>query len=330
MTDTNSWSISFLDQYYDIVQTPNNNLRIDLSASRMLIATHPTQLTKFYINSTLFDQTLCTSPVSSGRDDLITKILALSAGSAVDTNVNVVSSVPISINNFPVNQPVTVSPNPLPVSGTVAVTQSTSPWVTSGSSTVSGTVAVSNFPITQPVSGTVSSTQGTSPWVTSGTVAVSNFPATQPVSISSPIPLQVQETGISTGVLSFSQQVTTTTASSAVFLLGLRVVSATQITINSISMAKTQGITGTSISICDVYYNPTVTGGTWTSITGSIVQFQNLPSTSGGMVMHTTNFINEQTVYPSIIIPNGAQIVLVVEQFSAGTLWFSINWSEQH
>lgn len=63
----------------------------------------------------------------------------------------------------------------------VAVTQSTSPWV------VSGTVAVSNFPATQPVSGTVTALQGTSPWVVGdgggsltvdGTVAVSNFPAT--------------------------------------------------------------------------------------------------------------------------------------------------------
>ncbi len=41
----------------------------------------------------------------------------------------------------------------VPVSGTVAVTQSTSPWVTSGTSTVSGTVTAN---------------QGTSPWVVSG------------------------------------------------------------------------------------------------------------------------------------------------------------------
>lgn len=61
----------------------------------------------------------------------------------------------------------------------VAVTQTTSPWVVSGSgnftvvqataanlnATVTGTVAVSNFPATQPVSGTVTVNQGTSPWV---------------------------------------------------------------------------------------------------------------------------------------------------------------------
>ena len=55
-------------------------------------------------------------------------------------------------------------PNP------IGVTQSTSPWV------VSGTVSVGNFPATQPVSGTVAATQGTSPWVVDGSGVV------QPVS----------------------------------------------------------------------------------------------------------------------------------------------------
>ena len=52
-----------------------------------------------------------------------------------------------------------VIPNPLPVSGTVAVSNlpATQP--------VSGTVGVNNFPATQPVSGTVAVTQSTSPWV---------------------------------------------------------------------------------------------------------------------------------------------------------------------
>jgi hypothetical protein len=72
------------------------------------------------------------------------------------------------------------------VTGTVAVTQSTSPWVVSGTVTanagtgtftVGGTVAVSNFPASQVVTlasttitGTVAVTQSTSPWVVSGTV----------------------------------------------------------------------------------------------------------------------------------------------------------------
>lgn len=89
----------------------------------------------------------------------------------------------VSVSNFPATQPVsgTVTVNqgtspwvvttPPPttsvavssVAGTVAVTQSTSPWVVSGSGTftIGGTVAVSNFPATQPVSGTVTANAGT-------------------------------------------------------------------------------------------------------------------------------------------------------------------------
>ena len=44
---------------------------------------------------------------------------------------------------------------------------------------VSGTIAISNFPVTQPVS---------------GTIAVSNFPATQPVSIAATVPVSVAAT----------------------------------------------------------------------------------------------------------------------------------------
>lgn len=57
-----------------------------------------------------------------------------------------------------------------PVSGTVTVAQ---PTAGNLNATVTGSVSVSNFPVTQPVSGTVSATQGTSPWVVSGTVTTS-------------------------------------------------------------------------------------------------------------------------------------------------------------
>lgn len=89
--------------------------------------------------------------------------------------------------------------NPIPVSGTVAVSNFPATQV------VSGTVNIGTIPEVEikndtgnpvPVSGTVSATQGTSPWVVSGavtvsdgsgpltvdgTVAVSNFPASQTV-----------------------------------------------------------------------------------------------------------------------------------------------------
>jgi len=124
--------------------------------------------------------------VDSATNALLVKVVNPGGGASSDVNIAAVGGIAIGAT--------------VPVSGTVAVTQSTSPWV------VSGTVAVSNFPATQvvdqgtspwvvgdgggslTVDGTVSVTQGTSPWVVGGTVAatqsgawsvaVSNFPAT--------------------------------------------------------------------------------------------------------------------------------------------------------
>lgn len=59
---------------------------------------------------------------------------------------------------------------------------------------VSGTVAVSNFPVTQPVSGTVAVSNFPVTQPVSGTVAVSNFPATQPVSIASTVAVTMPDT----------------------------------------------------------------------------------------------------------------------------------------
>lgn len=100
-------------------------------------------------------------------------------------NVNVTNSIPVTI------------PTPVPV------TQSTTPWITDSSGTiqpVSGTVAVSNFPVVQTVAisqtGTnndvevvngagaaaVNIQDGGNSITVDGTVAISNFPATQPIS----------------------------------------------------------------------------------------------------------------------------------------------------
>jgi len=86
-----------------------------------------------------------------------------------------------------------IEPVAVTVSGTVAVSNfpATQPVsiagtvLTDGSAhtqPVSGTVAVSNFPATQPVSGTVAVSNFPATQPVSGSVAVSNFPATQPVS----------------------------------------------------------------------------------------------------------------------------------------------------
>jgi hypothetical protein len=117
----------------------------------------------------------------AGGKDGSGNLRALSVDTTGDLNTNVL--------NFPSTFGVTQSTSPWVVSGTVATTQSTSPWVVSGTvaATQSGawstgrtwsllnttdSVNVGNFPATQAV------TQSTSPWVVSGTVNVGNFPTT--------------------------------------------------------------------------------------------------------------------------------------------------------
>lgn len=91
----------------------------------------------------------------------------------------------ISVNNFPVTQPVsgnlgrtwTLSgaTDVVQISGTVPVS-----FATGGTQQVSGTVLVGNFPSVQQVSGTVNVTPH-SVTVSSGSIGVANFPASQVV-----------------------------------------------------------------------------------------------------------------------------------------------------
>lgn len=79
------------------------------------------------------------------------------------------------------------SATPLPVAATGTVAVSNFPVSFSISNfpatqPVSGAVSVSNFPATQPVSGTVAVSNFPATQPVSGAVSVSNFPATQPVS----------------------------------------------------------------------------------------------------------------------------------------------------
>lgn len=121
---------------------------------------------------------------------------ALAAGSTpvVLTAAQLITLTPlssVSVSNFPATQP---------ISGTVAVTQSTSPWVISGAvtstpsgtQTVSGSVSVSNFPASQAVTGTF-------------------FQTTQPVSLST-----VPQAALPSA--EFNGQTTGTTAGTAVQL----------------------------------------------------------------------------------------------------------------
>jgi hypothetical protein len=86
-----------------------------------------------------------------------------------DTSGNALNSTSGALNAFITNTSlaVTQSISPWVVSGTVTALQGTSPWLTSRNWTLSNStdsVNVGNFPSTQAV------TQGTSPWVVSGTV----------------------------------------------------------------------------------------------------------------------------------------------------------------
>jgi hypothetical protein len=143
-----------------------------------------------------------TSYPVTGTVSVSNEIATVTVGNTVSVTVtNPVSTV--SVNNFPaqlatiavtqstspwidsVTGTVSVS-NTVAISGTVnatipaaiAVTQSTSPWVTSGtvSLTNPSTVVISGTVTTSP-QGTIAVTQSTSPWITSGTVSVSNTPA---------------------------------------------------------------------------------------------------------------------------------------------------------
>jgi len=98
----------------------------------------------------------------------------------------------VNIGNFPATVAVTQSTSPWVVSGTITANQGTSPWVENltqvgGASFALGQqLAAASLPVVLTASqlstltplSTVAVTQSTSPWVVSGTVLVSNLPTT--------------------------------------------------------------------------------------------------------------------------------------------------------
>lgn len=94
--------------------------------------------------------------------------IILKSGNSVD--LAFVSAVgALKVDNSGVTQP---------VSGTVAI---------SGGVSVTGTIAVSNFPASQTVNGSVSVSNFPATQPVSGAVSISNFPATQPVSLAAAV-----------------------------------------------------------------------------------------------------------------------------------------------
>jgi len=108
--------------------------------------------------------------INDGADESLRKTVSLLNKIEAKTGSTTITG-PVTVSNEV--EVTNSSGSPIPVSGSVSVSNlpATQP--------ISGSVSVSNFPATQPVSGTF--WQATQP--VSGSVSVSNFPATQAVSL---------------------------------------------------------------------------------------------------------------------------------------------------
>jgi hypothetical protein len=148
-------------QYHDVKVTPSGALTVEATVTGVVSVTGTVQIAE---------------PVT------VDGTVALDAATlAALESVNATVSGSVSVNNFPVTQQVSGTVeitndvgNPIPVSGSVAVTDG------GGSLTVDGSVSVNNFPTTQAVSGTVALDSAT--LAALETINVGNFPATQTVS----------------------------------------------------------------------------------------------------------------------------------------------------
>lgn len=251
-------------------------------------------------------------------------------GPVTQATVPWVVSGTVSVSNFPATQPVSgtvaatqgtspwvVSLVSTTITGTVGVTQSTSPWVVSGSVTVSGTVAVSNFPVTQAV------TQSTSPWVVSltsttitGTVAVTGtfWQATQPVSIAGTVTVSLASTTI-TGTVAVTQ------STSPWVISGSVTVASGSITITNTSFAAIQGTSPWVVSLISTTItgtvavtqstSPWVVSLTSTTITGTVdvsgssVSVSNFPATQPVSGTVTANAKGLFDVNPTLPLNDG-------------------------
>lgn len=163
------------------------------------VANFPASPTSFAVNNLPdIQKVTLTNPATATDVSALAKDATLKDGSQKVQVTNFPTApTAYSITNFPAVQPVSGnigitgsveiandSGNPIPVSGSIAISNlpATQP--------ISGTVTVGNFPATQPISGTVNAnvTFPTTQAI-SGSVSVSNLPATQPISASAlPLP----------------------------------------------------------------------------------------------------------------------------------------------
>lgn len=94
-----AFSIAYENRFYVIKQPLNNDLQLDIPHDEFRIETHPSQVEWVYFRGQAFDRTLCSNIVSSSRDNFVDLVVDLAAA-ASSSNVNVVSSVPITVSNL--------------------------------------------------------------------------------------------------------------------------------------------------------------------------------------------------------------------------------------
>ena len=141
-------------------------------------------------------------------------IRQVSAGSTIVTNTVAVSGADVGFSDKSGNSLYLIGGN-VPVDiqdSTVAVTQSTDPWITLGSVNVNntvrqvsaGSVIITNTPAVTntgsvAITNIPSVNQGTDPWIVLGSQQVTNFPASQTVDQSTAANLKTQIFGVSGG-----------------------------------------------------------------------------------------------------------------------------------
>src|SRR5271166_6530311 len=116
--------------------------------------------------ATITNPVTVTGTVSASQSGSWTVAATQSGTWNIGTLTSITNPVAVTGTFFQATQPVSGTVAVSSVSGTVAVTQSTSPWVVSlASTTITGTVAVTQSTSPWVVSGTVTANQGTSPWI---------------------------------------------------------------------------------------------------------------------------------------------------------------------
>jgi len=102
-TESFSYTITYSNNIYRVYQATNGDLLCDFPTSQMVMKTHPSAATLFYLGSNInlitLDYTLCTNLANGTRVILMDAIVALSTGVPLGTVT--ISGQPIDVNLNP-------------------------------------------------------------------------------------------------------------------------------------------------------------------------------------------------------------------------------------